>query len=279
MRKLLIALSAAALILCACQKELSFDDPNSNPGSGGGGGSATKLVTLGVKSGTDSTTTTYVYNGNYISQYLFSGTVGGQSVNVQQRYTRNANHLITSSSTIADSYLQLGIDSLVTIYTVDNANSRYIRGVTKLSFQGVDLADSVVFNYDGAGKLTSAVDYFDDGTGYAISGKEEYSYTGNNLTTVKSYSDSGNGLALDETTTYEYDNKVNPTTYPVDAPVLGMEDFYSANNATKSTSVTTETPPQTTITTVSYTYNSYNQPTKGLTTQGTATATVTYHYQ
>lgn len=279
MKKLLIALSAMALVMTACQKEPSFEDPNGNPGSGGGGGtSGTKLARMGVKIGTDSITATFNYQGDYISKLIQDGSINGQAADAQIEITRNASNLITKTNTQSSVFTQLGIDSIVMNYTIEPGTTRYIKGVSRYEFFGEMVADSIIFNYDGSGKLLSSISYFDDGTGYVPDSKEEYTYSGNNIATVKSYSYDTDRFVLDETSTLEYDAKINPLLFQNDGPVLGMTNFYSANNVTKTTIVTVD-PPQTSIATNTYTYDGTNRPTRSQSTDGGITTTVTYYYQ
>lgn len=276
MKNLLIAFPVVALLLTACTKEPSLENGNGTPASGGG---AAKLVQMGVRAGTDSTTTNFVYSGDVLSEITDDGTVNGQSFDLQSKIKRNSANLITSLTTISSIFPQIGLDdSLVMNFVIDNAKSQYIYGVSHYSFMGQPVADSIVYSYDASGKLVTMITYFDDGTGYSPDTKEEYTYNGSNLATIKSYTDVGTGFTLDATTTYEFDTKVNPMQFAADAPVLGMGDFYSANNATKKTVVATS-PAATTITSVAYTYNSNNQPATGVNTSGSSTSTVTYHYQ
>jgi hypothetical protein len=278
MKKLLIAFSAAAFVLTACQKEPSFEDPNGNPG-GGGGSTSGKLVRLGTRMGADSTTTDFTYAGDLLSGLNQSGSANGQSAEAQVSVRRNSANVITRMVTKSDLFSQIGLDdSLVMNFNVNSANSRYVYGVSKFNFMGQPFADSTVYTYDGTGKLVSAVSYFDDGTGYVTDRKEEYTYSGSNLASTKSYIDEGNGLTLVETTTYEYDNKTNPLHFPADAPVLGMSDFYPANNVTKRTVVSAD-PQDSGTTTATYTYNSDNRPAKSVNTDGSSSSTISYYYQ
>lgn len=278
MKKLLIALSATALVMTACQKEPSFEDPNGNPGSGGGGAPGTKLARMGVKIGADSITANFNYQGDYISKLVQEGTINGLAQDAQIEITRNAANLITKTNTQSSVFTQLGLDSIVMHYTIEAGTNRYINGVSKYELMGEMLADSIVYSYDGSGKLLSVVSYFDDGTGYVPDTKEEYTYSGNNIATLKSYSYDTDRFVLDETSTFEYDSKINPLLFQNDGPVLGMTNFYPANNITKTTVVATD-PPQTSIAQNTYTYDSTNRPTSSLSTDGGITTAITYYYQ
>lgn len=287
MRKLLIALSALVVTFSACQKEPSFEDPNSVPGGGGtgggggGGNNGTKLVRMGVRVGNDTLTSDYTYNAsNRITLISHAGNLGGQNLVFSQKFNRSASNVITSYVLKASFLLAAGLDrdTLDTKYVYDAATSRYVHSISRYNYLGDAVADSTVFNYDATGKLTSQINFFNDGSGYFQDRKIEYTYAGNNLASVKTYEHDGTAFQLADTETYEYDSKVNPQQSAADAVVLGMADFYSANNITKRTTVVVD-PPETTVTTLSYTYNTNNRPTKAVGVSGSASSTVTYTYQ
>jgi hypothetical protein len=282
MRKLLFASLALMMVLTACQKEPSFEDPNSIPGNGGSGGSnGTKLVRMGTRAGTDSLTTEYVYDAsNRLILMNNTGTVNGQAIALQQIIRRNAAGIITSTVLKSSLFLAAGFatDSLVTIHEYDGAKGQYVRSVLHYVLDNEPLADSAVYGYDANGKLTTLFTYIGDSTGYAPDTKTEYTYAGNNLASAKGYSFDGSSFTLDETQTFEYDNKINPMQSLADAPILGISDFYPANNKTKRTTVTVD-PPETVETNVVYTYNSNNRPTRADGSAAGATSTISYYYQ
>lgn len=280
MRKLLIAICAITLVTTACKKEASHEDPNSTPGSGGGS-TGTKLVRQGLRIGDDSTTLDYTYNGlDHLIHLAFSGTLDNTPLDVQVFINRDAADVITSTVSKSPYFVPIGYetDSLVVTYEYDKTAGHYTHGVSHYVLDDEPQSDSTVFNYDAAGNLTSAIAYFDDGTGYVAFTKEEYTYASNNLTTVKYYDFDGSSFVLSGTDTFEYDSKVNPRRFVTDAPVLGMLAFYSVNNPVKQTTVDNSTQ-ETTVITTAYSYNSADRPTTANETDGTDTSTISYYYQ
>lgn len=282
MKKILIALSCIIVGLTACQKEPSFEDPNSIP-AGGGGTIGTKLVRIGTRVGADSVTTDYTYtSANRLNSYSQSGVINGTFITADIRTVRNAASIITSTILKSNVLAQFGLDSIESFHTYDAANSRYKYSITSITVLGTTEVDSVIYNYDAAGKLVSAIDYYDDGSGsgYITYSKDEYTYSGTNLSEIRSYSydEATSAYILEETVTREFDTKVNPLQFVADAPVLGMNIFYSANNPTKTTTIVTN-PAGTTIRNIVYTYSSNNRPSTAVSSSGTASSTNTYYYQ
>ena len=208
------------------------------------------------------------------------GLVSGQPIELQQIYRRNAANVITATVLKSPLFLAGGFetDSLVTIHVYDAVSGRYVRSVSHFVLDNEPQSDSAVYAYDAAGRLASVITYFGDNSGYEPDSKAEYTYAGSNLATVKGYSYNGSTFVLDQTETYEYDSKVNPQQAVTDAPILGVGDFYSANNKTKRTTVT-ENPQETFVTNVAYTYNSSNRPTRANGSAAGSTSITSYYYQ
>ncbi|MDQ3278717.1 MAG: membrane lipoprotein lipid attachment site-containing protein [Bacteroidota bacterium] len=280
MKKIVSALGVLAM-LTACQKENSLEKTEIEPGSGGGGNpTGTRLVQTGLRIGADTVTTIYRYNSaNLLSGFTYSGTVSGQSGDAQIRIVRNAANVINALVIKAEVYAAIGVDSIVTNFVHDAARNQYKYSVATYKYMGIPASDSAVFNYDAAGKLGSVVNYHDDGSGYSPDGKEEYTYSGNNLASSKTYAFDGSTFTLEQTTQYEqYDNSVNPLQFQADAPALGMTSHYSANNVVKQT--VTDHTSASTVTGISvYAYNAANRPTKAISTNSTGSAITTYVYQ
>lgn len=288
MKKILVASFAlTALFFVSCQKEVS-EEIGGNPGTGGGGTgggtTGTKLVKTVHKDGADSTVIVYGYDANNkVISATTSGVSGGQPIDLRINLTRNSAGVITKQVIRSNDFIAFGIDSLVTQVRWDATNNRYKNAVSHISIFGFDITDSITYNYDAGGKLTSEVEYQDDGMGgpMAPSTKREYTYTGSNIVTEKAYNwdDATNAYVLSWNSTYEYDTKVNPTLFATDAPVLGMSDFYPANNVTKDTFVDNEDPTNNYVETSTYTYNSSNRPITGTVVNNGSTSTTTYTYQ
>jgi hypothetical protein len=283
MRLRLTALSGILFFLASCSKEISVENGSNAPGTGGGtggGSNGTRLVRIGHRDGSDSLTTHYTYNSaNLLSGISYSGSVAGQDVGVQSRIVRNASNIITSRVTKGALFLAIGIDSFISTYVYDAAQSRYRYSITSFTLLGFPVSDSAVFIYNGANRLASVIRYYDDGSGYEVDGKEELTYNGNNIATFKQYTHDGNNFELETTTTFEqYDTKINPLQFAADAVPLGMLQFYPANNLVKGTAID-HASGNSESDTIVYTYNTQNRPSKATSTQGAGTSAATYYYQ
>lgn len=261
------------IILVSCQKEARLDGGTTTT-------SGTKLVRAGTRYGSDTITLDYGYNGsNALTSLHTYGIAGGQAVDVQFNIKRNSSNIITSYVYSANYFAQLGIDSIQAAITYYAATSRYKTLVDKYTENGTVKHDSTVFNYDGSGKLTHYISYYNDGTGYLTDYKDTFAYAGNNLAFEKEYSFALGYFSLEQTTTYDqYDTKVNPSYMPSDAVILGMADFYSTNNVLKKTVIDHITNTTSTGTFI-YTYDANGRPVKAIGTDGSSTSTTTYYYQ
>ena len=280
MKNLLIAgLGLLCLCVISCQKEV--DDTLSNSGSNNGGTNSTRLTKTVEKSGADSLVTVYRYSSSgKITGVDMVGVDAGQPYDYYLTYVRNSSGIIQKQIIKSTDLVQFGIDSIVSVVSYDAANNRYKSGVSNLSLMGIPIVDSVVFQYDGSGKLVTEIDYSDVGFGYLPSWKRVYTYSGNNLGTEKYYSFdiNTNNYTLEYTATYEYDTKINPLQFVSDAPLLNLDPFYSANNITKLSYVAND-PTDNFVSTVSYTYNSSNRPLTDVTATGSEVTTTSYYYQ
>ena len=280
MKNLLTAvLGILSLVLFSCQKEVDETLPNS--GGNNGGTTGTKLTKTIEKLGADSVATVYRYNssGKIIAVDMV-GVDAGQPYDYYLTYVRNNSGIIQKQIIKSSDLVQFGVDSILYLVSYDATNNRYKGAISNLSLFGIPLVDSIVFQYDGSGKLITEIDYSDVGFGYAPSWKKVYTYNGNNLGTEKYYSFDANtnNYTLDYTSTYEYDTKTNPLQFVADAPVFNLDPFYSANNITKLTYVESD-PTNNFVSTVSYTYNSSNRPLTDVTTTGSEVTTTSYYYQ
>lgn len=281
MKKLLTAF-AIVMLLASCQKEGSFEDPTRTPGSAATANS-NRLFRIGSRVGTDSITTDYSYNSaGRLVAFSQKGIFNGIFITADVRFVRNAANIITSNVIKSNALMQFGLDSVEAFHAYDPANAKYKHSITRITTLGETETDSVVFVYN-AGKLAAAIDYYDDGTGlgYVPYSKEEYAYNGANLSEIKLsyFNEATNAYELEQTVSYEYDAKPNPTQAPADAVVMGMALFYSANNYVKSTTVQANQPAPTVVT-VAYTYNTSNQPQTATSSSGGAvTSRNSYYYQ
>ena len=283
MKKILAAIAVVTLF-ASCEKEGSIEIPGNRPATANNGGSSNgnRLYRIGTRFGSDSITTTYGYNtAGHLITFVQSGTVTGIPITAQVRYVRNAANIITSSIVKNEALAQFGLDSVESFHTYDAANSRYKHSISSITSFGDTETDSIVYVYN-AGKLAAAIDYYDDGlgTGYVPLSKEEYTYTGANLTQIKSfyYDDTQNAFVLEETITYEHDLKINPAQFVADASVTSMRLYYSANNTIKATTLQSGTSTPVVGTTI-FTYNAANKPITATSGSGASGSVSTYYYQ
>lgn len=279
--KKLIIFSLLVLFFASCQKGISWDDLNSTGGSANG----KRIVKLIQKSGSDSAIENYSYNAaNSLIEYSAVQTISGASADADIKFVRNSSNIITKSITTSNQLTQVGISDITTSYVYDAASSRYKYSITSVTLSGVSYKDSIVYSYDAANRFINYLEYADNGVGYDLNSKEDYTYTGNNVSSAKlySYDPATTSYTLEETDNFEFDAKTNPFQFTADAVPLRVMDiystFYSANNLTKRTKVTTS-PSATTVTTATYTYNSNNMPATAVLSNGTSTANLNYFYQ
>ena len=269
-------LAILSLGLFSCQKEV--DDVFSGNNTGGNSG-GTRLVRIGTRVGTDSITTDFTYNNSgKLNNISYAGSYSGIPLTANVSIVRSASNIITSTITKSDAYASVGVDSVVTNCVYDATNSRYKYTVASYLEFGVLNRDSVVFNYS-SGKLVCAIDYYDDGSGYEVDNKDSVYYNGSNISSMKIFTYNGSSFDLDSETDYEqYDSKINPLFFAEDAPILGMNTFYPANNAVQRTIIDYTTGDSGTAV-FTYSYNASNRPTKAVSVSGSQTSTSTYYYQ
>ncbi|TMI77856.1 MAG: hypothetical protein E6H10_18195 [Bacteroidetes bacterium] len=235
-----------------------------------------------AKSGSDSSVSEFTYNSSgRIVGFKLSGVESGGPLDLRLSYVRNSSDVIQKQILKSNDLAALGMDSIVTVVNYDIGNNRYKNAVSVIVLFGLAIKDSIVFQYDGGGRLTSEIDYTDAGSGMEPSSKTEYTYVGNNLAGEKyySYDNLAATFQLEETYTYEYDSKINPLQFAPDAAVLNMNPFYSANNITKTTYVDATDASNNYVSTDTYTYTSANRPATSMSVTGSNTITTTYYYQ
>lgn len=278
MRTLTAILTILSIGLFSCQKEV--DDIFSNNGNGGGNGNTSGLLTkLTSKTGSDSAVMNFFYNSSK-KLIAFNTDVisGGFTVSVSERAERNAQGIIQKVIYKSDEYQQLGLDSVTSI--IKSAGGRYIAEVTEFDLGGIIVMDSIALIYDGSGKVVREETYLEFMGLSELTGKTEYTYSGNNLATMKNYSWDGSDFTLEETFNYDqYDTKLNPMYFGNDAFVFGSPLFISSNNPIKSSQ--SDASGASFNFTTTYTYNSANKPVSGTSVvdPGGETSIGNYYYQ
>ena len=301
MIKQILSLAVVVLVLSACQKEVSLEDPDATPGSGGPNTTGTRLFRSGTRLGADSVTIDYSYNSaNYLTGLTFSGNYQGLPITVQQKINRNASNVITSIVVKSPllPLLNFGRDSLVTEVVYDANAGRYVRSLTNFIYDNEALTDSTIYSYSNAGRINAATVFFSDGTAdFSPSLKTEYAFAENNLVETKLYefNFNTNSFDLEEVNTFRHDDKTNPLPISAEAHLLmfskvyplpfnfwldiGLNDFFSVNNIS-NTQVSYISTSESEETESTYTYNGRNRPETCTRTIGGATYAVTrYFYQ
>jgi len=148
-----------------------------------------------------------------------------------------------------------------------------------LSISGLTvLSDSIVYSYDGSGKIVTLADYASS-LGNDNAGSFEFTYAGANITTMKLYDLNSGSPVLSLTQVFEYDTKPSPLVLGNEAFVLnGSPQWYSSNNIVKVTANLVGDP-DTHILNYNYTYNTFNKPfSAALINEGQPGGTITYYY-
>lgn len=285
--KKFFTLTALAVLMFSCQKEVSYEDPNNPPDTGGGGANdGTKLTRIGIKFESDSLTINYNYDGSTrLKEVDLAGTLNGAPFTQNSSYTRNAQNIITreiyKSSVIATG----GAPQLIFDYNYDNTNNRY--AYAKITLPGVGVVDSIAYNYTNS-RLSSLIHHANSNGSFQQVRKEEYIYSGTNVVSIKyyEYSDQAQDWALSLSENYEYDSNTNPLSFTSDAVVLAntwnlepyssLPIFFSSNNYQKLTG--TDSTGSYTFGR-QYTYNGNNRPKTATSTYSGGQIQYSYYYE
>jgi hypothetical protein len=280
MRILLATLSAVTILLFSCEKERDL----ANKQNSGTDATGTRLVKMVTKSGTDSAVHIYSYNSSgELIDMTTTGTDRGDILFNQETIVRNSKGIIQKIIFKDEQLIQSGVDSFLINVHYDENLSQYTSRVATIDYGFGIWRDSVIFSYDANGKMITASNFTDNGTGtYHTGGKLEYTYAGNNMATAKVFSYKSGAYEEDFTLTIEYDTKTSPLILGNEAFVIdyqGIGAYYSSNNFTKQT-VTYPSDPTETYTST-YTYNSTNLPATSIAQvqPGSDTYSSTYFYQ
>lgn len=277
MRKLLTAtLGCLSIALFSCQKEV--DDIFAN--NGNNNNNTGLLVKTVTKDGSDSTVVTYSYdNSNRITGVHTIEISNGVASIVNETVVRNSQGIIQKIIAKSPDLAQYGLDSLVTNVRYDAASRHYTSRVFNLSISGFTvLSDSIVYSYDGSGKIIAMADY-SSGLGNDNAASFEFTYAGANITTMKLYDINSGSPVLTLTQLFEFDTKPSPLVLGNEAFVLnGSPEWYSSNNIIKITANLVGDP-DTHILNYNFTYNTFNKPLSAdLINEGQPGGTITYYY-
>lgn len=280
MKILPATLSVATILLFSCEKERDFASKQNSSADATG----MRLVKMVTKHGTDSAVHIYSYSSSgKLVDMTTTGTDQGDVLFNQETIVRNSQGIIQTIIFKDEQLIQSGVDSFLINVHYDENLSRYTSRVATIDYGFATWRDSVIFSYDANGKMVTASNFTDNGTGtYQTGGKLEYTYAGNNMATAKVFSYNSGVYEEDFTLTNEYDTKTSPLILGNEAILIdyqGVGAYYSSNNCTKQTATYPVDPTETN--TITYTYNSTNLPATS-TAQvqpGNDTYSSTYFYQ
>lgn len=268
------------LIFISCQKEIDW-------GLGGGSTADQLLVKISSKTGTDSTVISYSYDTQKrLVRETVIGVSAGTSLDNDLVINRNTSGVITKTIQKSPAFVASGIDSVVTRFNYNPANSQYTSGIFSITIAGFTITDSAVYSYDAGGKIANDIHYLATGILPPIQSlKNQYIYSPNglNLISIVQLASLTLGGPLSPLTmqTFTYDSKVNPVNIKNEAMILARTGLYNANNASKL--VLDNTVDATLNFTMDYTfkYNAANKPDSsyGTRTPGGAVTASKYFYQ
>lgn len=252
-KRILSGIVLIGLFLFSCKKEKSLED-GTIPGS-----TLVKVVTK--VSDTDSTTTTYGYDGSkrYVSQtvngddYLFNGD------NV--KLTRNDQGVIQKIEVKE----QPSGDNVVYKVNYNTSSKQYISKTATFTSSGITYKDSTAYTYNTSGKIIQEIYYLNDGAsgGYVESEKFEYSYDGSgNMVQMKDsyYNKTTGKYEPVSEVSFEYDSKINPINLGSEAILINELLSTSSHNVTKITIKNLLDPTYNETISFNYTYNATNKP-------------------
>ena len=278
MRKLFLAIIVIAIGISACQKEIDW-----------GKGQFADQLLMKIRSLTGSDTTVINFTYDAQRRLILESTTGvssGTSLNGTLRVNRNSAGIILTTTQISDLLVSAGVDSLVTTFYYNSANSKYTAAASLLDIGGFTLTDSVVFVYDATGKISSDKHLFVTGLispFEALSNAYSYSSTGSNLLSIVQSAPIAPGLppVPVSTQTFNYDGKQSPLVLKNEAILLMRYNFFSANNNSKLDFVDQTDPTNNYNINSTYKYNFVSKPDSSTSTQSnTGAVTVSkYYYQ
>lgn len=212
----------------SCKK----DDDTTDDGNGGDNPPAAKTCYIKKTTDDNGAYSTYEYNSDNkvikVSEYDKNGKLTAENhitYNTQGNYI---NFTVLNDKGDTATYLVMHYSSA----SHPDSASVYMN-------MGVGLVKSATFVYTFTGDQLTLMETKADplGTGPFVVSKNEYTYTGKNLTTLKAYSFSvtAMSLVLESTTDYTYDDKKNPFFGIGIDYLMGEPQLSAANNVTKLT--------------------------------------------
>ncbi|MBL0234659.1 MAG: hypothetical protein IPQ08_13485 [Chitinophagaceae bacterium] len=278
MRSLFLSALSIILLFTACQKEIDWSQGQSPD---------QLLVKVRSITGSDSSIINFTYDAQ--RRLVLETTVGvssGNSLNGTLKVNRNSTGIILTTVQKSDALTAAGVDSILTTFYYNSANSKYTAATSLLDIGGFTVTDSVEFTYDGTGKISADKHWFVTGLiapFEALSNAYSYSATGTNLLTIVQSAPTAPGLPSVpvSTQTFTYDAKTNPLILKNEAILLNRYTYFSANNSTKVDFVDQTDPTNNFTTDNVYKYNFISKPDSCTSTQSnTGALTVSkFYYQ
>lgn len=221
---LLVCTAVAGLAVTSCKK--GNDDPTPVM--------QTLLIKVVSKSGSDSIVTEYTYDNNQkLVLEKRKEVKSGSTENQSMRIVRDNAGMIIRTTEIADYLIASGADSIVTRFI--SSSGRYIYSVADMNQAGILVKDSVIYSYDGSGRISRDQHYQAVSTiPFTQIFKQEYVYTASgNIDSVKNYDYSGGSYSISFTGDYDYDNNLNPLQLQNEAILLYYFELFGPNNTIK----------------------------------------------
>ncbi len=268
------------LVVASCQKEVDW-------GTGGGDAADKLLVKIISKTGPDSSITTYTYNAaKQITGENTTGVAGTAILDNELKIYRNNSGIIQKTVQVAAGFLANGIDSVVTRYNYNNTLLRYSSSVFSVTVSGTTVFDSILYVYDGSGKIVSDEHYVKASIlPPVLNLKNQYTYSadGLNLTATQQLASTTLGGSLSQSTvqTFTFDTKKNPLIIKQEAIVLLRSGLFNAQNPLKMIVTNTSDPTNDYTMDYVYKFNTAEKPDSSYATR-TPDATITaskYFYQ
>ena len=270
-------------IFSSCQKEIDpkiLDKVTSSNSC-----ASDLLVKVASRSGKDSVIYTFEYDGanRQIGQVITSFSQQNP-IGSDRKIIRDPQGIITQ---IVDKSDNTTDSSVINVFH-NSATGRYTYTTQEFYPYGLLLKDSIIFIYDGSGKIVEQdvyLDHFTNGINYTLESRYEYIYDGaGNVTMEKDYDrdQTTNTMLFESTFEFTYDNKKNAQRFDMgDAFIIYGAESISAHNRT-STKLTSFLNSIYDVTyTQQYTYNSCDKPITSIQTQnpGNIISNISYYYK
>lgn len=227
-------------------------------------------------SSTQTVTTLVTWNSNkQITSYALSGTSNGTAVSATYTFTRNSGGVVTKA--VESNFpVTNGYDSIVHTVTYQSGSTTKLKYVTSLQYAsglGYALSDSVIYTYDGNGRVSQKETYFGLLGTLIKSSRETYTYDASgNMTkqVVAAWDSNSSSYVTSSTYTFAYSSHKSMVQLGIEAFIVPLQslaspDYYTTYSArTESATISNDYS--------NTTYNSSDMPAYGTVTQTSATS-------